>query len=239
MPGEEFVVPLGQSASVRSKYFRINSLIIVCLFALSMISILILESTDNRVLKFFAWRFNHDVEQSVPTIYNYFLLVSNFGLLTYVFLIKRTQKDSDSVYWLILAVVMFLMGYDEAAQVHEKFTQPMRSILPESPLWHFSWTPIGAFFALVVGGFYLPFLMRLPKAVASLMALAGATYLFGALMVETLGGWVDFYNDDRGWRFFLLATIEESFEMLGMVIFGYALLRQISFLQNDDNPASA
>ncbi len=237
MLGEEFAVPLGQNESVCSKYLRINSLIIIGLIALSMMSILILESTDNRVLKFLAWRFNHDVEQSVPTIYNYFLLVSNFGLLTYIFLAKQTQNDRDSIYWLILAVVMFLMGYDEAAQVHEKFTQPMRSVLPESPLWHFSWTPIGAFFALVVAGVYLPFLLRLPKAVASLMVLAGATYLFGALMIETLSGWVDFYNDDRGWRFFFLATIEESFEMLGMVIFGYALLRQISLLrQTDQSP---
>ena len=111
---------VGDSLSVRAKYFRVNSLIICGLFVLSMVSIPLLGFPENSIIYFFAQRFNHDVELSVPTLYNYFLILSNFGLITLVYLSERSMRTSQAPYWLFLAVVMFLMSYDEAARVHER-----------------------------------------------------------------------------------------------------------------------
>lgn len=218
---------VGDSLSVRAKYFRVNSLIICGLFVLSMVSIPLLGFPENSIIYFFAQRFNHDVELSVPTLYNYFLILSNIGLITLVYLSERSMRTSQAPYWLFLAVVMFLMSYDEAARVHERLMDPMRTIVPDTPLLNFPWTPVGIVVALAVATICIPFLRRLPREVAGLMIVAGAVFVFGAVVVETIGGWVAYYYD-RAHQFFILATIEESCEMLGMVVFGYAMLLHIA-----------
>lgn len=58
------------------------------------------------------------------------------------------------------------------------------------------------------------------------MLVAGFVYISGALGIETLAGAYNFYYD-RDWQFHLLAKVEETFEMAGMILFGYALLLHI------------
>lgn len=215
----------------RVRYLRINLSIVVGLFAAAVAAQWVSGSANSGAISFVANRFNHDVEVSIPTIYNYFLLVSNFGLLTLIYVTIRSNKESGARFWLILAVVFFLMGYDEAASVHERLIGPMASVLPQSPFLTFAWTPVGAAVALAAVAFSFWLRRYVAPEVVRLMVVAGAIYLSGALGFETLGGWIDFYHG-RSSNYYFVAIIEESFEMLGMVVFGYGLLRQISLMQS-------
>jgi hypothetical protein len=209
--------------SIRT-YLWVNFAFIAVLFVGSMLSRVVIQNSTSELWVFLAERFYHSVEFSLPTFYNYGLIVANFALLSTAALGIWAQRGKDLRYWIGLAGVFLYLGYDEAARVHERLVDPMDKVLPDSPFLEFGWTPIGLAFALVVGLICLPFLRRLPVQVARLMVLAGATYVFGAVGVETIGGWL-FYHGNFGTTIYhVAATIEETFEMSGMVIFGYAVL---------------
>lgn len=215
------------ATSTGLKFLRANLIAIAVLCVGSLLSIAVSSHSESRAVIFLSSRFNHDVELSLPTIYNYALILMNCGLALLIWMSGRNRGDRDAPYWLFMAVALFLMGYDEAARMHEQLSVPMQAIVPETPLLYFPWTPVGAIVALGVAAIFVPFLRRLPGPVVRLMVAAGAIYLIGALGVETLGGWTE-YHFDRDWRFYALATIEESCEMLGMVVFGYALFLHIA-----------
>jgi hypothetical protein len=82
----------------------------------------------------------------------------------------------------------------------------------------------GALFALCVAAVYLPFLARLPARTRNLFFLAGFVYVSGAIGFEMVGGrQAALYGDDN-LTYKLLAHVEESLEMAGLVVLLYALL---------------
>lgn len=211
------------SAAFRRLYLRLNAWIILGLFVLSLVAFLIAERVGEGPLVFLLQRFFHDVELSLPTLYNYFLLVANFALLAAIVLSLHARSGNDVWHWTGLAAAMLLMSYDEAAEVHEDIARKMSTVLPDSPFLKYAWTPLGALVVIVFALLYWPFLRRLPRRVAQMMALAGVIYVTGALGVETAGGWLDYYFGQHFW-YHVVSAIEESMEMGGMVVFGYALL---------------
>ncbi len=199
---------------------------VVLLAGLALIAILLAESLPNQALFFVFRRFLHDTEASLPTLFNFLLIMLNIFLLLIIYLSGRTQRDALNKYWLALCLLFFFLAFDEAAQLHEKTVPIMRELLITHPLLHFSWTPIGAAVSIAVFLLFLPFLKRLRRSVAMMMFLGGCVFVSGALGVETAAGVYDFHYD-RDWQYHLIALVEESLEMTGMILFGYALLLHI------------
>lgn len=214
-------------AAFHSTYLKINLWVVAALFATSVVATVVDAHASSEALSFLARRFFHDVEISLPTLYNFFLIVVNFAVLAAIALDVRWTGGRDAGHWFGLALVFLLMSYDEAAQVHERTIGPMRELLPPSPFLRFAWTPLGVLFVAAFLAIYLPFLRRLPLRVARPMVLAGVLYVTGALAVETAGGWVAAHFSKNA-AYFLVATIEETFEMTGMALFGYALLLHVA-----------
>jgi hypothetical protein len=80
---------------------------------------------------------------------------------------------------------------------------------------------------VLLGLVYLKFLFRLPKKTMVNFIVAGVVYVGGALGVELIGGR---YREMQGINFTykMIATVEESLEMLGVVMFIRALLLYLS-----------
>lgn len=156
--------------------------------------------------------FDVDEEDSFPTWFSAMLL-----LLTSVSLWvnARTLQSSDSSLverWYLLSVGFLLLSIDEIAGMHE--TLNSLDIMGDM-----SWTVPGAIIAGAAGLYFLPFLLKIPRALAIRFVIAGAIYLGGALGVEVL---TDPYleNDELNTLPYNLWTaVEEGMEMGGVLVF--------------------
>ena len=207
------------------RYFVIAQLSLLVMFS----SALLAEETFGKKFLSINRRFYYDVEISLPTLVNYGILLFNCFLALVVFRSKYHAHGTKKYYWLGLAILFFFMAYDEVASIHEKAIDPMRNIF-NHPLFHFAWTPVGFLIAMLVAFLFIPFLLRLDKRVSKLMIFAGFIYLIGAIFIETIGGFYDFHYE-MDWKYHCITAIEETLEMSGQAIFGYAILLHISIIE--------
>lgn len=85
-------------------------------------------------------------------------------------------------------------------------------------------------FVVAVALIFFRMIVQLPSPVRRLFILAALMYLSGAIVMETVGGhYVTAWGHDS-LRYALCTTAEELLEMMGVVVFIYALL---SYLTQD------
>jgi hypothetical protein len=109
---------------------------------------------------------------------------------------------------------------------------PFRNALGAKGFLYFTWIiPFGVL-VLIFIGLYGKFVFSLPKKIKILFITAGSIFLLGSLGMEAIGG---FWADGLGTRNFLYAmivTLEESLEMIGILVFIYALMQYIKHHTN-------
>ena len=76
--------------------------------------------------------------------------------------------------------------------------------------------------------FYSRFLFKLPKATRISFIIAGLIYITGLLGIEMLGGYYYELHAGESLTYSLITTLEESLEMLGLILFIRALLDYLS-----------
>lgn len=199
----------------------------------------------NEGLMSFLGLFYLGEEAAIPTWYSSFTLLLSSVLLATIAVAKRRQRDRYTRHWLGLSIVFLLLSMDEVVQVHEKLRGAgIQSLLSNllgvdpSGFAHSIWVVPAAALVLVFVLAYLRFLVGLPRETRRLFLLGGTLFVLGAMGFELLGGRVVAgYGGIETWAnvgaapkiiFATLTSIEEFFEMLGIVVFVYALLSYIS-----------
>ncbi len=169
--------------------------------------------------------FYFNSEGNLPTLYSVIAILCAAALLFLVGFITKETKRHIFKYWIILGSIFVLLAYDEAAQIHERLAF-LRTYVPEENLNIFYWAWVIPYGLLTIfsGLFFLGFLKKLPLRTSMLFISAGAVYVTGALIFEMLPGYFDIQNPVS--MFFFLTT-EELLEMIGIVIFIYAILDHI------------
>ncbi|MBN1877062.1 MAG: hypothetical protein JXA33_22760 [Anaerolineae bacterium] len=176
--------------------------------------------------------FDFSMEMNIPTLYSSFALVIAGVLLAVIASLHQRQGESY-LPWVGLALIFLFLSVDELAGIHEILTEFVRESLNTSGLLFYAWViPYGiALIAFV--GIYFRFILRLPRKTMVLFVASGAIFVIGAIGFELLGGrYADLYGVSRAnsnyltYAFFY--TCEELFEMLGIVVFIYALLSYIT-----------
>lgn len=171
-----------------------------------------------------------DGEHNIPALYSTGLLLGAALLLALIAYLARTTRSGDVSKWVILAGGFALMGLDESMSFHERLIEPMRTLLGGQHLgiFFFAWVVPAIVMALVMGAFFLPFLLRLPRASAIAFVIAAAVYLGGALGVELVEGWWREGHGHRNAMYHALVSLEEGMEMAGVILFIRALLAHIA-----------
>ena len=139
---------------------------------------------------------------------------------------RKNTGERDYFYWLGLATVFLFLSIDEFTHIHELLIMPVRTTLNTSGLLAWPWViPYGILVVLMVL-IYIPFILNLPLSIKRLTVSAGAIYIVGAIGFEMIGG---FYYELHGEHLFyeLVALCEEILEMVGILIFVYALTSYI------------
>ncbi len=178
----------------------------------------------------FIHLFNVDAEHNIPTYFSMILLLAAAFLLGVTAAAERTRKSPDVPYWVILAAGFLFMSVDEVAVLHEKLIEPVKRL--GNGLGHgffyYSWVIPGLVVVLIVGLVFFRFLSRLePKTRFAFLA-AGAVYLTGTIGFEMIAGRHADLHGTRNLVYALLATVEESLEMAGVILFIRALLVRLA-----------
>ncbi|MBE9109957.1 hypothetical protein IQ273_11110 [Nodosilinea sp. LEGE 07298] len=167
-------------------------------------------------------------EANLPSYISALNLLFAAGLCLLVALHESSLKKRMHRYWLGLSIGMLIMSVDEAAQIHEGII----GVLLENYLgrgtgvlyyrWYLAYIPI----VIAIGYLYLPFLKRLPLRYSSRLILAGLVFLGGAIGVEMLESVLVYAGINTA----ISILFEETFEMLGIVIFIHTVLLYLSEL---------
>ncbi|MEH2001320.1 MAG: hypothetical protein V7L00_21680 [Nostoc sp.] len=180
--------------------------------------------------KWFYELFSLDGELNIPAWYSAFSLLFCSGLLKAITAIKA--KDRHFSYWKVLSFIFLYLSLDEAFSFHEILIIPsVRESLHLNPIFFQTWVIPGAVFMGIFAFKYLKFWLDLPYTTRYLFLIATVVYVSGTLGMEMVGGLL---RVDFGRRSLITLTgivVEEFLEMIGIVIFTYALLAYLSSLR--------
>ena len=167
--------------------------------------------------------FDLDKEWNVPTIYSALLFFAASGLLAVIASERRRIREWSFRYWMVLAAIFFTLGFDELFSIHNSTKRLVPDWFRQIGLfnlrWDLRWVVVGIIgtFAIVVA--FVPFLARLPRRTACGMVIAGMIFVGGALGLEMIGGaWIGKHTRNN-WTYSTLLVIEETLEMVGIVVF--------------------
>jgi hypothetical protein len=171
-----------------------------------------------------------DQEENIPSFFSMSLLLFASLLLAIVAVLERERKSDWVSKWAILSFGFLFMAYDEAFQVHEILTKPVAVLLGNRHLgiFHFAWVIPGIALVVALGLSFLRFLWHLPPKTRVAFVLAATLYLGGAIVFELVGGRYAEVHGSENLTYSMIATVEESLEMVGAIVFIRALLGYIA-----------
>lgn len=180
----------------------------------------------------FVRLFNLEGENNLPSWYSSVALLLSSVALGYIGLHHNQEADPFAWHWLALALLFFCLSTDEAASIHEMSASPIHHWLER--VGHVdsvisvigtAWLLAGIPFAVIVFLGFWRFLLHLPFATRSLFLVAGSLYIMGAIGLEALGGrYIAHHGGSHTLTYEMMVAMEEGLEMLGVVVFLYALM---------------
>jgi hypothetical protein len=173
---------------------------------------------------------NVDIEASIPTWFSSSVLLLCSVLLAAIASAHNRIGGRFVRQWSALSIIFLLLSLDEMAAFHERFIDPLRSLL-DTGFFYSAWVILGGPFVIIVVLAYRRFLFNLPTKSSRLFIAAGALYVLGALGVEMLGGLQEDLYGQQNLAYVVLVTVEEFLEMSGAILFLYALMRYTEFFK--------
>lgn len=167
--------------------------------------------------------FDFNFERNLPTYYSALVILLN-GILLLIIAFHTRQKKLKFKPWLGLGVVFVFLSLDEMLSIHEQLWMPTQQLLNTTGFFYFAWYIPYGILLLILLLMYIKFLLNLPKRTLQMFVLAGLVFVLGAIGFEAISGKVSELHGQGNLLYSLWYSIEELFEMIGMLIFLYALL---------------
>lgn len=199
-------------------YFALQSLVVEYLIEN------VLDATTHFTFIQIIDLFSVNAEQTIPTWYSILLLFGASVLLMNLAAAHHIQRDPDARYWTGLALLFLYLSMDEGAVIHEIAATALQNHFSLTGFLTFGWQLVAVPLVIVFGLLYLRFLFRLPSRTRLLFVVAGVIYAGGALVVEGISANQLSLDGDISFPYLAIATVEEFCEMLGVIVFIYALL---------------
>lgn len=182
----------------------------------------------SRLNEFLESMFQITSEYNVPTFFSSFILV-----LAGVWLILIARISTrHRVHWFLLAGVFVFLALDESLLIHEGISRLTReNVDVEGNLSYGTWVIPYLIVTVALGAFYWKFVFRLPKRTRWLFIISGGIYVGGAAGFELVEGFV-FTNYGESTFYKLIHWSQEIVEILGIILFNYALIDYLSDQQS-------
>lgn len=172
------------------------------------------------------WRFDLGGDMSVPTWFASAMLFMCTVLLAICAEIADRRQTGFVRSWQGLAIIFLMMSIDEIATLHE-WSGTLLESLPLTGFFYYQWVIFGLAFVAVFGLLYARFFFHLPRNSQRRFLLAAVLFVGGALGVEMFNARFEWLVGYSNLTYDLLTTVEETLEMLGVLVFIDGLLRYI------------
>ncbi|WP_291842287.1 hypothetical protein [Maricaulis sp.] len=175
--------------------------------------------------------FHFDREQNLPTLFSVLLILASSGL-AFLQAEVSPQETRLRTGWIIVSVVLALLAIDEFASIHERVDAALRYYLGSELLPYAAWPIPYVLGVAALGGALWRWFFALERAQAMYLILSGVIYLSGAVGVELITGQylahidpdhLGVTNRTRD----LLATLEETLEMFGLLVLAQTVARRL------------
>lgn len=169
-------------------------------------------------------------DTGVPAWYSSLALLLCSALLAVIAFAKRRHGDRHALRWASLALIFLYLSADEMLRLHErasdKVVQPVFKYLgmEASGLLNYPWIALYAPLVLVFALAYFGFWLALPAKTRILFLIAAALFVGGGIGVEAFNALYDSLYGRGDLVAAMMTHLEELFEMLGVVVFIYALM---------------
>ena len=193
----------------------------------SFITHKVLPTPEHKLAKVMN-RFDINFEPSVPAWYSASALLASSLLLTVTGLARMQEQDRFGKHWLLMGVIFAGLSMDEAARFHEMLHVAIASQIDVGGIFYFPWIVPALIFVGGLGICYIPFLRHLDRRTAKLFVAAGGIYVMGAVGMEIVAGPIAEKYGELCTGHMICEAIEETLEMLGIVVFIYALLDHLA-----------
>lgn len=202
--------------------------VVTCLVVISFLSEMAAYFLPGvRSENYFVKVFSVNSERNIPTAYSTLALLFCSFLLGTIAYIKNLDSCRYKNHWKALSFIFLYISIDEAGQLHEKLVQPMRTMLNATGILYFTWVvPVGILVVIFLLS-YIKFLFHLPVHTRKLFVAATVIYIGGALGMELVGAYQASVAGEDNIPYKIIVTVEESLEMLGIVVFIHALTSYI------------
>ncbi len=213
--------------SISIKVFSVIKFLVLSTIVLLVLNVLVVLSYELGFAFPGRSNFYFDQEGNLPSYFSSFILLLSSLLLGIIAAIKRKEDDAFALHWIILAVLFFALSIDESAGFHEELIEPLGKAFHATGYLRFAWVIAGVPFVIIFCYFYFKFFMSLSKTMKILFFISGATYVLGVLGFEMIGSNLYVNTRDRNLPYMIVMTIEETLEMVGIVLFIYTLMLYI------------
>lgn len=171
--------------------------------------------------------FDLEEEANLPTWYSSATLLLCAGLLAVIAAAKRGGGGDYAGRWYGLSLVFLVLSVDESATLHEKVSVAISGIFNTGGLFYYAWVIPAAVFLIAFVLLYLRFFASLPTDTKWLFLAAGSLYVGGALVLEMAEGLNNDLYSKSDTMSAVLGGGQDVVEMLGVLLFVYALMSYI------------
>lgn len=209
----------------RSKLIKVLAAIaiILTLIHLALMLTFFVLSYDIPAIRHLVYLFALDQEKNVPTFFSSLILLFSALLLALIAACKKKELDGYPPSWTGLSVIFLYLSMDEFVELHERLSPLAKALFNTSGLLTYAWVIPYGIFLVIFAIVYFRFTMNLPAITRKRFILAGAIYVFGAVVVDMLSGYHrETYGNGVGYH--LYTTVEEVLEMGGIILFIDALM---------------
>jgi hypothetical protein len=169
-----------------------------------------------------------NAEGNLPTWFSVVLMSAGAVAVWVVAQQRRRSRSADAGAWYALAAVVALMSLDEMVSLHEAAGHVLRNQIDVPVLGKYAWIIPGAVATLFASRVLLRAVGSLPTIARRRLVGAASLFIGAALGIEVLEALL--LNDDHNYLgdgMHVLTGAQECFEMLGAVLFLYAVLGEI------------
>lgn len=168
-----------------------------------------------------------DIEQNLPTFYSVLTIEFAALLLFIIYLYHKQNNHAFQWAWLGLAIIFAFLGLDESTKIHENVGDIIGATFDATGIFYFPWVLPYGIALIFLSIIYIPWLISLPTSTRIQFIISAIVFLAGAVGMEMLSAIHAEQTSVDSYEYIRAYTIEETLEMLGIVIFIHALIRYI------------
>lgn len=198
------------------------------LLALNMVVVVLRFAYGRESLFGFAELLLMREERNVPTWFASILLAISSVLLFFGGITARARRERLWGFWFAYSALFGLLSMDETATLHERLPFVGSSFLDPTGALAFPWVIAGGIITFAIFLASIRWLLVLPRPTAIRFFTAGAVFVGGAIGVEMISAAIyDATGTLHTPTYYVVASIEEVMEKLGVILFIRALLLQL------------